>query len=48
MLILPVEEVVNSDKVSLYLLQDTRPSAMKLRSEMKLELVYSSKHQMAM
>lgn len=54
MLILPVEEVINDDKVSLYLLQDTRPSAMKLRSAknpvapMKLELVYSSKHQMTM
>lgn len=54
MLILPVKEIVNDDKVSLYLLQDTRPSAMKLRSAanehkpMKLELVYSTKNSMTL
>lgn len=54
MMIVPVEEVFNGDKVSLYLLQDTRPSAMKIRSAtnpvapMKLELVYSAKNHMTM
>ncbi len=56
MVIVPVEEVQNTDKVSLYLLQDVRPSALKLRSgnilngdrRMMLELVYSSKRSMVM
>lgn len=53
-LVIPVEEIVNADKVSLYLLQDTRPAALKLRSAankewpMKLELVYSAKNSMTM